>query len=170
MKTPVISSDLVSALKALRLGPILDSLPERLVLAEKQQMAFEELLLMLLTDEINRRQSSAATRRADQAGLDPDLVLERWDKTAKVHFDRRVFQELCSLRFIEIVLRRGRRGKRHTERRRGNGKSDQTESPHGFLPCFCAGLQTAATSLGDGDKANFNRLQTSSVQTSRFPS
>lgn len=33
--------------------------------------------------------------------LDPDMVLERWDKTAKVHFDRRVLSELCSLRFVE---------------------------------------------------------------------
>ena len=29
------------------------------------------------------------------------MVVERWDKTAKVHFDKRVFQELCSLRFVE---------------------------------------------------------------------
>src|SRR5688500_12817396 len=101
MKTPTISPELVAAFKALRLGPILDTLPDRLVLADKQQMRFEDLLLLLLTDEISRRQSSAAARRADQAGLDPDLVLERWDKTAKVHFDRKVFQELCSLRFIE---------------------------------------------------------------------
>jgi len=27
--------------------------------------------------------------------------VERWDKSAKVHFDKRVFQELCSLRFVE---------------------------------------------------------------------
>ena len=33
--------------------------------------------------------------------LDPDMVLERWDKTAKVHFDRRVLSKLCSLRFVE---------------------------------------------------------------------
>lgn len=56
---------------------------------------------MLLTDEISRRDSTAATRRAEQAGLDPDMVIERWDKTAKVSFDRRVLGELASLRFVE---------------------------------------------------------------------
>jgi DNA replication protein DnaC len=103
MKTPTLSPDLVKALKALRLGPIADTLPDRLVLADKQQMSFEDVFLLLLTDEISRRQGSAAARRADQAGLDADLVLERWDKTAKVHFDKRVFQELTSLRFIEAT-------------------------------------------------------------------
>jgi ABC-type cobalamin/Fe3+-siderophores transport system ATPase subunit len=35
------------------------------------------------------------------AGLDPDMVLERWDKSAKVTYDRRVMNELVSLRFVE---------------------------------------------------------------------
>jgi DNA replication protein DnaC len=63
--------------------------------------SFEDLLLIVLTDEISRRQSSSATRRAQEAGLDPDMVAERWDKGAKVHYDKRVFSELCSLRFVE---------------------------------------------------------------------
>ncbi|MFZ5889610.1 MAG: ATP-binding protein [Myxococcota bacterium] len=66
-------------------------------------MSFEDLFLLLLTDEISRRLSSAASRRANDAGLDPDLVLERWDKTAKVHLDKRVLQELTSLRFLETT-------------------------------------------------------------------
>jgi hypothetical protein len=41
------------------------------------------------------------TRRAEGAGLDPDMVFERWNKTAKVAYDRRVQSELCSLHFIE---------------------------------------------------------------------
>jgi DNA replication protein DnaC len=101
VKTLTIAPELVIALKQLRLGPIVDTLPDRLVLAEKQEMPFQELLLLLLTDEIARRHGSAAARRANNAGLDPDLVIERWDKTAKVHFDRKLFQELCSLRFVE---------------------------------------------------------------------
>lgn len=55
----------------------------------------------MLSDEIARRQSTAAQRRADDAGLDPDMVMDRWDKTAKVHYDRRVLAELMTLRFIE---------------------------------------------------------------------
>ncbi len=96
-----VSPELRRALKRLCLGKILDALPERLALAREQKLPFEDVLLMLLSDEIQRRDGSAATRRAAQAGLDPDMVCERWDKTAKVHYDRRVFAELCTLRFIE---------------------------------------------------------------------
>lgn len=101
MKARSLAPELISALKRLRLGGLLPTLPDRIALADKDGTPFDELLLMLLTDEIERRKSSAAGRRADEAGLDPDMVIERWDKTAKVQFDRRVFQELCSLRFVE---------------------------------------------------------------------
>ena len=96
-----IGPELVAALKRLRLGGLLPTLSERLTLAEKQSTPLEDLLLMLLTDEISRRDTTAATRRAEEAGLDPDMVLERWDKTAKVTYDRRVMNELASLRFVE---------------------------------------------------------------------
>jgi DNA replication protein DnaC len=101
MKTPIVSTELRDALKRLRLGPILDTLPERITLAEKEEMPLQDFVLLILTDEISRRQSTAAVRRADEAGLDPDMVFERWDKTAKVHYDRRVLSELATLRFIE---------------------------------------------------------------------
>jgi hypothetical protein len=99
-----IKPDLVSALKQLRLGRIVDTLPERLVLAEKQDLSFEELLLMVLSDEISRRQSAAAQLRAFEAGLDPSMQLELWDKTAKVTFDKRMLAELASLRFSRRIV------------------------------------------------------------------
>lgn len=99
--TPSINPELVDALKRLRLGRIALSLPERLVLAEKQDMAFDDLLLMILTDEISRRDSTAADNRASEAGLDPGMRLELWDKSAKVSFDKRLLAELTSLRFLE---------------------------------------------------------------------
>jgi DNA replication protein DnaC len=101
MSARTISAELVSAFKRLRLGGLLPTLAERLTLAEKQSTPLEDVLLMLLTDEISRRDSSAAARRAEDAGLDPDMLLERWDKTAKVTYDRRVLNELVSLRFVE---------------------------------------------------------------------
>jgi DNA replication protein DnaC len=102
MKPPrTIAPELVAAMKRLRLGGILPTLPERIALAEKDSTPFDDLLLVLLVDEIERRKSTAARHRAEVAGLDPDMIVERWDKTAKVHFDKRVFQELCSLRFVE---------------------------------------------------------------------
>ena len=99
--TPALSAELVTALKRLKLGRIADTLPDRLVLADKQQMSVEEVLLLLLTDEIARRDSTAADNRARDAGLDSSMRLELWDKTAKVSFDKRMLAELASLRFLE---------------------------------------------------------------------
>jgi DNA replication protein DnaC len=101
MAARTVSPELRDVMKSLRLGQVLPTLAERITLAEKQDIPIEDFLLGIFTDEVQRRQSASASRRADAAGLDPDMVFERWDKTAKVSFDRRVLQELSSLRFIE---------------------------------------------------------------------
>jgi len=101
MAARIISAELCAAMKQLRLGQLLATLPERITLAEKEALPIEDFLTGLLTDEIERRKGAAASRRAEAAGLDPDMVFERWDKTSKVTFDRRVLQELSSLRFVE---------------------------------------------------------------------
>lgn len=103
MKTIDVAPELKSALKRLKLGNLIDVLPQRLELAKQQDMTFDDLLLLLLNDEISRRDSTAALRRAMDGGLDPDMVLERWDKTAKVTFDRLVLNELASLRFVDAA-------------------------------------------------------------------
>jgi len=101
MTTTTISTELRDALKRLRLGQMLDTLAERISLAERDDMPFQDLMLALLTDEIARRQNNSAAKRAQDAGIDPDMVFERWDKSAKITYDKRVLQELTSLRFIE---------------------------------------------------------------------
>lgn len=101
MSSKTVPTELKVALKRLRLGGLIDTLPDRLKLAESDEMPYEDLLILLLTDEIARRESTATARRADHAGLDVEMILERWDKSAKITYDRRVFQELCSLRFVE---------------------------------------------------------------------
>jgi DNA replication protein DnaC len=101
VQLPRLDSELIAALKRLKLGRIADTLPERLVLAEKQDMTFEDLLLLILSDEITRRDSSATERRASAGNLDPKMRFELFDKTAKIFFDKRILNELVSLRFIE---------------------------------------------------------------------
>jgi DNA replication protein DnaC len=101
MRTPTLDPALISALKKLKLGYLADTLPDRLVLADKQELSFESLLLLVLSDEIARRESTSTERRAKEAGLDPSMTMERWDPTTKVSYDKRVFAELMSLRFIE---------------------------------------------------------------------
>jgi DNA replication protein DnaC len=101
MSIPIVNHELVVALKRLRLGRIATTLPERLVLAEQQSMSHDDLLLLLLTDEIARREASATDNRVREAGLDPQMRLELWDKTAKVNYDKRLLGVLTSLGFLE---------------------------------------------------------------------
>jgi DNA replication protein DnaC len=85
----------------LKLGRLLDTLPDRLVLARQQKMPHQDFLLLLLTDEVSRRDSLGVTLRAQRARLDPAMQLEAWDPTAKVTFDRTLLNELASLRFLD---------------------------------------------------------------------
>jgi DNA replication protein DnaC len=101
MTSKALSHELVQVMKDLRLGQILPTLADRIGLAEKNELPLQDFLLGLFSDEVERRRDTSTARRAHDAGLDPDMVIERWDKTAKVTYDRRVLQELVSLRFVE---------------------------------------------------------------------
>jgi DNA replication protein DnaC len=102
MQPTVLCADLKNVLKKLKLGHLIATLPDRLVLAYKQQLSVEDTLLLVLSDEVSRRESTAAQRRADRAGLDPEMQLERWDGTTKVRYDKRVLAEVASLRFVQM--------------------------------------------------------------------
>jgi DNA replication protein DnaC len=99
--TDPISPDLKTAMRRLRLGMLLDTLPERLALAREQKMAHQDFLLLLLSDECQRRDSAASTTRAQRALLDPEMQIERWDPTAKVTYDQELLNELVLMRFVE---------------------------------------------------------------------
>jgi DNA replication protein DnaC len=101
MTTQIISQDLKTVLRRLKLGRMLDTLPERLTLARQQQMTHQDFLLLILSDEASRRDGQAATIRAQRARLDPAMCLERWDESARVHYDKTLLNELASLRFLE---------------------------------------------------------------------
>lgn len=101
MRTPDISPELAAALRRLKLGRILDTLPERLVLAEKQKMCTQDLLLLILSDEIHRRNSSAIARKVQAAKLDLTMTLDQFDASANITYNKQLFNELCSLRFLE---------------------------------------------------------------------
>jgi len=101
MTTEIISNDLRSVLRRLKLSRMLDTLPERLVLARQQQIPYQDLLLLALQDEATRRDSQAAVFRAQKAQLDPAHQIESWDQTAKVTFDRQMLGELLTLRLLD---------------------------------------------------------------------
>jgi DNA replication protein DnaC len=99
--TDPVSADLKTLLRALKLGKLLDTLPERLTLARQQQLPHADFLELVLADEVTRRDTSSAALRARAAGLDPSMRLESWDTTAAVRFDQHLWNELTSLRFLD---------------------------------------------------------------------
>ena len=73
--SPVIDPDLVATLRRLKLGRLVDTLPERLALANTNGLSHAEFLQIVLADEVTRRDASSAALRARTAGLDPTIRL-----------------------------------------------------------------------------------------------
>ncbi len=99
--TAIVTPELKALLRRVKLGRCLDTLPERLALASTGQMGHAEFLELVLADEVTRRENTSADRRSKTAGLDPTMTLDRWDDTANITFDQAIWNELCSLRFVE---------------------------------------------------------------------
>lgn len=93
--------ELAQTLKTLRLGQLLPLLPERLRQARERKMDPADVLVTILGDEVQRRARQRLSRRAAKAGLDPACVFDAWDHEARITYDRRVLDELRTLRFVE---------------------------------------------------------------------
>ena len=96
-----VSPDLRATLRALKLGQMLDTLPDRLTLARQQKMAHADFLELVLADEVTRREAKSASLRARAAGLDAGMRLDTWDESAAVRYDHQLWNELVSLRFLD---------------------------------------------------------------------
>jgi len=101
MNTESVSNDLKAGLRRLRLSPMLDTLPERLLLARQNKMAYQDFLELVFSDEISRRDRISADLKAKAAKLDPSMRLEAWDDTAQVNFDHQLWSDLTTLRFFD---------------------------------------------------------------------
>jgi len=97
-----VGADLTKTLRALKLGGLTTTLPERLVLARARSMGHAAFLELLLGDELTRRESRSAMLRARTAGLDPTMLLETWDEAEGLSYDRALLSDLTSLRFTEV--------------------------------------------------------------------
>ena len=99
--TDPVSPDLKRHLRTLKLGQLLAVLPERLILARQDNLPHADFLELVLCDEVTRRETGSAARRARVAGLDPQMRLDTWDTTAAVRYDQQLWNELTTLRFAE---------------------------------------------------------------------
>jgi DNA replication protein DnaC len=97
----LLSLELRTVLRRLKLSPMTATLPERLQLARERAMAHQDFLELVLAEECERRNQLATSLRAQKARLDPTLTLEAWDDTSKITLDRQLLAELASLRFLE---------------------------------------------------------------------
>jgi DNA replication protein DnaC len=95
------SPELAQTLKALKLGKLLPLLPERLRQARERKMDPADVLVTILGDEVQRRARQRLANRAMKAGLDATRVFDAWDESARITYDRRVLDELRTLRFVE---------------------------------------------------------------------
>lgn len=96
-----VSPELRTILRTLKLGKLLDTLPERLTLAKQQHLPHADFLELVLADEVARRETNSAALRARTAGLDPTMRLDTWDTTAAVRYDQQLWAELTTLRFLD---------------------------------------------------------------------
>ena len=98
---PTVGPELKVLMRRLKLGRLLDTLPERLALARQHDLTHTQFLEQLFSDEVQRRESSSAGLRARAAKLDASMTLEAWDDTASITYDRSVWTELVSMRFVD---------------------------------------------------------------------
>jgi hypothetical protein len=75
VKPVEVSPELKALMRRLKLGRLLDTLPERLALARSNHLPHHDFLELLLADEVTRRDREATVRRAKVAHLDPAMQL-----------------------------------------------------------------------------------------------
>ncbi|OBA86945.1 ATP-binding protein [Mycolicibacterium mucogenicum] len=96
-----VGADLLRLLKALKLGALADTLPERAALARQHKLSHIGFLETLLADEVSRRESRSAALRAAKAGLDPGMRFDSWTAQQDLRYDRTLLGDLTSLRFLD---------------------------------------------------------------------
>ena len=105
--------DLAPLLKTLKLSAMLDTLPERIALARRDQLDYAAFLEIILADEVSRRENQRVQTRLHRAGFEESCRLEDFDWTAEITLDRRLLDAAFSLDFIarhEHVLLMGPAG------------------------------------------------------------
>jgi DNA replication protein DnaC len=94
------TKELKPLLKRLRLGYLLDTLPERLALARRDQLDYAAFLEIILADEVTRRDNRNVEIHLQQAGFEEICRLEDFDWTASITADRRLLDAVFSLDFL----------------------------------------------------------------------
>jgi DNA replication protein DnaC len=79
---------------------MLDTLPERLALARRDQLDYAAFLQILLADEVTRRDNRSLETHLKLAGFEELCRLEDFDWTAQITVDKRLLDAVFSLDFL----------------------------------------------------------------------
>jgi DNA replication protein DnaC len=88
-------------LKRLRLGYLLDTLPERPTLTRRDLLDYAAFLEIILADEVTRRDNRNMKIHLQQAGFEDVCRLEDFDWSAQVTLDRRLLDTVFSQEFMQ---------------------------------------------------------------------
>ena len=94
-------AQLKSQLKALKLSGLLETIELRIMEAQNNQLAFTELLSMILNDEIEARQNRKLQRLITHARLQANKTLETFDFSFNPSINASLIRELATCNFIE---------------------------------------------------------------------
>jgi DNA replication protein DnaC len=94
------TNDLTPLLKRLKLGAVLNTLPERLALARREQLDYAAFLQIILADEVTRREQRRLEIHLQKAGFEEISRLEDFYWSAPVTLDRRLLDAVFSLDFL----------------------------------------------------------------------
>lgn len=97
----VTAAELSPLLKRLKLGAILDTVPERVALTRREQLDYSDFLQIILADEVSRRDHRRLELRLRQAGFEQVCQLEDFDWSAQITLDKRLLDAPCSLQFLD---------------------------------------------------------------------
>lgn len=84
----------------LKLSGMLDSLEQRINQAIEEKWDYTNFLIMLCTDEIERRDFKQLTRRLNRSNLEPDKALETFDFRFNPNIHQATIKELANCSFI----------------------------------------------------------------------
>ncbi|HEY5882732.1 MAG TPA: IS21-like element helper ATPase IstB [Nakamurella sp.] len=96
----VLDPGLQQALRALKLGGMLETLDERLAQARAGKLGHAEVLQLLCEDELARRTTAAMSRRLTRARFEAQATLEGFDFTANPLLPAAAIRDLAALRWL----------------------------------------------------------------------
>ena len=96
-----MNNDIMHQLRALKLPGIRERLEARLLEAESNSLSYNEFLTMLLSDELDLRNTRRIDRLLRKAHLSNDMTLETFDLTFNPSINGKLIRGFASCRFIE---------------------------------------------------------------------